>query len=281
MSTLCRTVTFCGDDSYIYTGLLFEAQNSKTTVIHVHGSCGNFLSFTALQDIANEYILKGLNLLTFNLKGHDCIAEGNWANGRYEYVGGSIVDFNEAINDIKSAIKFAKSFSDRIILQGHSMGCERVLSYQIKTNDYYDTVLISPCNAYDLQQKFIEPNTVENQIIELSAVKTNEFLTTAYGIKNKGEYYTIPIYRDALLSIMKGYAFRIFRVGAPESFYLPIRCCCCIGEFDKLQTESPSIMFKLIEKNFMQFTSIQMATDHEFTNFGNAIGSKIASWASI
>lgn len=279
MSTLCRPVTFCGDDTYIYTGLLFEAQNSKTTVIHVHGSCGNFLSFTALQDVADEYILKGLNLLTFNLKGHDCIAEGNWANGRYEYVGGSVVDFNEAINDIKSAIKFAKSFSTRIILQGHSMGCERVLSYQIETNDYYDTILISPCDAYALQQRFIEPNTVESQISELSAVKSNDFLTAAYGINNNGEHYTIPIYRNALLSIMKGHAFHLFRVRDPESFYLPIRCCCCIGEFDKLQTESPTTMFKLIEKNFMQFTSIQMATDHEFASIGNIIGSKIALWA--
>lgn len=274
----CKPISFSSNDGYIYNGLLFEAEQSKTTVIHVHGSCGNARSFHSINDLAQTYQHNGINLLAFDLKGHDCIAEGNWNTGKFEYIGGSIVNFNECINDIRSAISFCNNFSERIILQGHSMGCERVLTYQIETKNFYDTILISPCNAYELQSRFIYPESVLEQINRIKRMDKNILLENEYGIKNKNENYLIPIYKDAYLSIANGHAFKLFNVNNPEQFFIPKNCLCCIGCKDNLQTNSPEEMFNLIRSNFISFTSSIFNCNHEFNNCGLELGEKIVSW---
>jgi hypothetical protein len=272
----CETVKFYAEDGYIYSGLLYRADNAYKTVVHVHGACGNFLSFTALEDVVKCYIDNNINLLTFNLKGHDCISEGNWANGRFEYVGGSIMKFDECIDDIKNAITYCRTFSDTIILQGHSMGCERVLTYQLETEDYYDTILISPSDAYALQQSYISPRTIEEQLASLKRIETNPLLLDEYGICNRGEDYIIPIFKDALISTMESYAFKLFRIDKPTDYYLPINCICCIGENDKLQMLSPQVMFDSICNKFKKFITVQLPADHEFTPGGDELGLRIS-----
>lgn len=274
----CKPISFNSNDGYIYNGLLFEAEHSKTTVIHVHGSCGNARSFHSILNLAQIYQHNGINLLTFDLKGHDCIAEGNWNTGKFEYIGGSIVNFNECINDIRSAISFCNNFSERIILQGHSMGCERVLTYQIETEDFYDTILISPCNAYELQSRFIYPEIVSEQIDRIKKIEKNFLLENEYGIKNKNESYTIPIYKDAFLSIARGYAFSLFNTKNPKQFYIPKRCLCCIGSEDSLQTSTPKEIFRTISSNFNSFTSSIFDCNHEFDNCGFDLGYQIVNW---
>ncbi len=278
MNPLCEPIFFSGKDGYLYSGLLFRAQKNKGTIIHIHGSCGNFLSFTALLDETSHLVESGYNLFSFNLKAHDCITEGNWINGKYEYVGGSITDFNNCIEDIQSAIDFCKGFSDKIILQGHSMGCERVLTYQIESNEYYDTILISPCDAYALQHKYVYPETIEEQIKRLSSEANNRLLLKEYGIDNNGEKYSIPIYLQSFLSILNSNALKLFRVDKPTQFFLPTRCLCFIGTRDRLQTNKAETMFSLISENFKSFSSCAFDTDHEFNNYGKNLGQKIVNW---
>ena len=80
----CEVVKFTADDGYIYTGLLYRAEPIvRKTIIHIHGMCGNMLSFASLETLAGAYIENGYNLLTFDLKAHDCIAEGNWTDNMY------------------------------------------------------------------------------------------------------------------------------------------------------------------------------------------------------
>lgn len=276
----CQPVSFYAEDGYIYNGLLFEAKNSELTIIHVHGSCGNARSFHSILDLAHIYQMNGINLLTFDLKGHDCIAEGNWNNGKFSYVGGSLVNFNECINDIKSAISFCKSFSKQIILQGHSMGCERILTYQIETKDYYDTILISPCNAHELQSRFIYPEKLQAQINRINRLDKNVFLEDEYGIRNLNENYTIPIYKDTYLSIVSGHAFRLFNIDSPEHFFIPTNCFCCIGSKDSLQTSHPNEIFNIVKSNFTSFQSVIFNCNHEFDNSGLKLGIKIVEWIS-
>lgn len=274
----CKPISFNSNDGYIYNGLFFESEHSETTVIHVHGSCGNARSFHSILDLAQIYQQNGINLLTFDLKGHDCIAEGNWNTGKFEYIGGSIVDFNECVNDIKSAISFCNNFSKKIILQGHSMGCERVLTYQIETKDFYNTILISPCNAYELQSRFIYPESVLEQTDRIKKLNKNILLENEYGIKNKNENYIIPIYKNAYLSIANGHAFSLFNIKDPEKFFIPKSCFCCIGNNDNLQTSAPEEMFKIISSNFNCFTASVFDCNHEFDNCGIELGNQIINW---
>ena len=67
-------------------GYLATAKDSiPATVIHIHGSCGNFYENAFIATMARLYTARGVNFLSFNNRGHDCIAEA-YQNGRLVYV---------------------------------------------------------------------------------------------------------------------------------------------------------------------------------------------------
>lgn len=282
----CEVVKFAAEDGYIYTGLLYRAESDRqTTIIHVHGMCGNMLSFSSLVDLAAAYIANGYNLLTFDLKAHDCIAEGSWMddmnkNGFFFYVGGSLELFERCVMDIESAIRFAMTFSDHIILQGHSMGCERIITYQILSKNYYPAILISPCDAHQLQLDYIFPKTIEEQLKELDKYEDNGLLPPGFfGINSpKGEKYTIPIFKRALKSILSGYALKVFRQDKELEYYLPIRCLCILGENDALQTYVPQKAFNILVKKFKDFQGCVLRGDHEMKPAETEMVSVILKW---
>lgn len=282
----CEVVKFAADDGYIYTGLLYRSYSDKRiTIIHIHGMCGNMLSFSSLETLAKGYIETGYNLLTFDLKAHDCIAEGNWTgkthqNDFFFYVGGSLEVFERCVIDIESAIHFAMSFSDLIILQGHSMGCERIITYQIVSKNYYPTILISPCDAYQLQKDYIFPKTIDEQLCELEKYRDDALLPPeCFGINSpKGEKYTIPIYKKALLSILSGYALKVFRQDKELDYYLPIKCLCILGENDPLQTYLPQKAFAIMKKKFRDFQGCTLQGDHEMKPVEDELTLVIVEW---
>ena len=283
-----EVVKFIAPDGYIYTGLLYKSNKSKTTVIHIHGMCGNMLSFSSIIDLADMYQRNGYNLLTFNLKSHDCIAEGiyteeNDVKNEFYYVGGSLETFERRFVDIECAIEFARNFSDNIILQGHSMGCESIIAFQITKKRFFDTILISPCDAYKLQLDYIYPKSIEEQIAELDSY-SNEFMLPAhfFGINtptytNIGRY-TIPIYKNAMYSILTGLALKVFRQDVDLKYFLPVSCICVLGKNDPMQTYPSQRAFDLMTPKFKSYQGVALDGDHEMKPCQNELASIIISW---
>ena len=195
-------------------------------------------------------------------------------------VGGSLEPFERCVIDIESAINFTMSFSDYIILQGHSMGCERIITYQIVSKNYYPTILISPCDAYQLQMDYIFPKTIDEQIVELDKYEDDVLLPPEFfGINSsKGEKYTIPIFKRAIKSILSGYALKVFRQDKELEYYLPIRCLCILGENDPLQTYLPQQAFAIMEKKFRDFQGYALQGDHEMKPVEAKLASVILEW---
>ena len=281
----CEVVKFRAIDGFIYRGLLYRAKESKKTIIHIHGACGNMLSFSSLIDLASSYLNCGYNMLTFDLRAHDCIAEGTWyedksPNPFFYYVGGSLETFESCIIDIESAINFVKSFSNEIILQGHSMGCERILTYQITQGTNYNTILLSPCDGHQLQVEYIYPKTIETEISELGKYGDNELLPAdSFGVnRDNGEKYTIPMYKKALLSILTGYAMKVLRLDRPFEFFCPISCLCVLGTLDLLQTNKPEATFNLLKEKFTSFEGYTINGDHEMIPAQNELVSIVCDW---
>src|ERR1035438_7493859 len=148
-------------------GILYRQERRKVTIIHIHGSFGNFYANAFIPIMARLYGLAGLNFLSVNTSCHDGLAEGD-RNGAFEYVGGSRTEFTECLYDIEGIVLFAKTFSERVVLQGHSLGCDRVLHYLLNSPAGYDFVLLSPCDSYQLQANWLGPETVEEQIRRLN-----------------------------------------------------------------------------------------------------------------
>jgi hypothetical protein len=285
---LCEVVKFIAPDGYIYTGLLYRAAGATKTIIHVHGMCGNMLSFSSLIDLADIYQKNGFNLLTFNLKTHDCIAEGiyteeNDVDNEFYYVGGSLETFERRFVDIQCAVDFAASFSSEIILQGHSMGCESIVAYQITTRKHYDIILISPCDAYKLQMDYIYPKTVKELLSEIDQYSDTEMLPPQFFGINTPTYtnigrYTIPVYKPVLKSILTGLALKVFRQDANLKYYLPIRCICVIGRNDPMQTCMSESFFENLKPKFDKFAGIILDGDHEIKPRQDEMALSILEW---
>src|ERR1035438_2113895 len=200
MSTIKPTrgelVTFSNTRGLQLNGIWYREESQRTTIIHVHGSLGNFYSNPMVAVMAKMYSDAGLNLLSANTSSHDGIAEGD-RSGTFEYVGGSCTEFGDCLDDIEGAVSFARPFSDRIILQGHSLGCDRVLHYLLNSRIACDFVLLSPCDSYELQARWIAPETVEHQIKRLRAKGPHDpefdwLPSREYGVKGGGAW-TYPI----------------------------------------------------------------------------------------
>jgi pimeloyl-ACP methyl ester carboxylesterase len=121
-------------------GLLFEPDKKTTkAIIHVHGWVGNFYENKFIDYIAKEAISKGFALLTFNNRGAGIVNDFIKRKGKklsYVRIGGSLEKFEDCIFDIKSAIDFlSKNGYKKIVLEGHSLGCQKATFYKYKTKD--------------------------------------------------------------------------------------------------------------------------------------------------
>src|SRR5665213_942654 len=105
-------VTFKNANAFHHDGILYQQESNRTTIVHVHGSFGNFYQNEFLRIMARTYLASGINFLSFNLAGHDAMTEGYRNEWDFEYVGGAGTDFNECLFDIQAAVDFAMQFSD-------------------------------------------------------------------------------------------------------------------------------------------------------------------------
>jgi hypothetical protein len=227
------------------------------------------------------------NFLSINTTSHDGIAEGD-KRGKLEYVGGAYSKFEECVPDIEAAVTFARQFSDRIVLQGHSFGCDRVVHYLTATRAKHDCILLSPCDSYQLQCAWISPETVESQIARLKQALPSDPVfdwvpSREYGVKGLGDWtYSIPITRPALLSIMEGPPYQLFRVSKPAKFFLKQRALVCIGGRDALQSWPQDVMFNYLRERINDVTALYLPdADHMIAKHERHVATKIADWLGL
>ncbi len=278
-------VTFYSSIGQRIDGIFYQNDENSTTVIHIHGSLGNFYHNQFIRLMADKYLARRTNLLSFNLTSHDGIGEG-FRGKEFSYIGGSIVDFNTCLYDIDGAIAFSRKFSDKILLQGHSLGCDRVLHFIIKNKYDYDFILLAPCDSFQLQTNWLVSETVGQQIErlkkEMVADKEFDWLDVReYGVRQNDEEYVIPITRKALLSIMEGPVFQLINIKNPAKFQLNQRAFIYISGKDPLQTESSDVMFNYFEQRIHSVTKYFAPNgDHDLGGCEDSVINAILTWIS-
>ena len=280
-------VTFNSATGFQLDGILFGDDSSSTCIVHVHGSLGNFYQNRFLRVMGSKYAEAGIRLLSFNLSAHDGLAEGYRHEDDFEYSGGSVVEFDRCLDDIEGAVTFAEDCCDRIILQGHSMGCDRVLHYLLTRGKGNDCVLLGPCDSYRLQEKWLGSERVEDQIKRLKqdASETGEFdwlPSREYGIRSGDEDYFIPITRRALLSIMEGPVFRLMRLDKPMDFQLEQRAFVYLGGEDPFQTADSEAMFRHLEGRVSRLTRCFVSHGgHSLEGCEEIVANEIIKWTRL
>lgn len=142
-------------------GLLYEpSKKARGVLIHVHGFTGNFYENKFIDDIAKEAVSQGFAFFTFNNRGAGMVNEfmkKGRSKIRHITIGGSIEEFRDCVFDIKAAIDFvAKKGYKTIILQGHSLGCQKIVYYKHKTKDkrVKGLVLLAPVDDVAFLKRF-------------------------------------------------------------------------------------------------------------------------------
>ena len=288
-------VKFKNLDGLNLDGIYFHSHHNSSAIIHVHGSFGNFYSNPFISIMGDIYCSAGYNLLSFNLTQHDGIAEAvREVRGveKWEYIGYSVSDYNSCLADIAGAIRFLQSQGVfNIILQGHSMGCNRVLYYLIEKNIDFPIILLSPTNSLELQRRWIYPESIEDQLTRLRRQENNQksnmsILFGEHGVRTENECTDgyiddvpfIPISASALVSILENPSMDILKL---------IQCANSVsnsafiyfGGKDDYQTEKLDHFMYSFTRFFKSVDYLEIEDgNHSFSGYEETVATSIIKW---
>ena len=281
--TLLSVVNAAG---LVLDGIMFNPPDARLAIVHVHGSLGNFYQQPFIRVFANCLSRRGVALLSFNLTGHDAVSEGYTTNQDMQYIGGSLSRFETCLDDLDALLRFARSVCSRVVLQGHSLGCDRVLFYAQRRSADVPLILLSPCDSHRLQEMWLDGEQVVEQAARLSAradaaVQFSLMPASEYGVKGPdGWTYSIPISRDALLSIINGPPFQMLRVDRSAQPLTNVPTFVYMGNRDAIR----GAPFKEMAQHVCRLVpSARVFTvdqgDHNLGGCAEAVADGIVTWA--
>ena len=133
-------------------GWLSDAEGD-VAVIHMHGMSGNGYENTFLDTLHQTYNKLGISMFSIDNRGRGVISTF-WQNNSLTHntdnvkLGGSCFEvLEECIYDIQGAINYLRSIGkSKFILQGHSLGCTKVIHYMNTqaTDGITKVILLAP-----------------------------------------------------------------------------------------------------------------------------------------
>ncbi len=166
------------DGLWLY-GLLQEAPGSKTILINTQGTAGNFYEEYFIEVLSQKLPAMGVSFLSSLNRGayvYDC-----WQNS-----GAAIEHFEDCVIDLNSWIAWAldKGY-EKIILSGHSLGCEKVVYYTAKgkfADKLAAIILFAPADSYGSHRfKDGQPDTKRQAEVERDLKLAQELVTKGEG----------------------------------------------------------------------------------------------------
>jgi alpha-beta hydrolase superfamily lysophospholipase len=102
---------------------------SDIAVVHIHGMSGNGYENYFLDSLRAMYAEHDVSLFTIDSRGRGIISDFRQGDG-WKHAGSCFEIFKESAHDIRGAIDYLKSHGKtRFILQGHSLGCTKVVNF--------------------------------------------------------------------------------------------------------------------------------------------------------
>jgi len=157
-----KSIKIITPKNILLQGFIFGSRRVKTIYILVHGLSGNLFSRLTLVE---KMVADGATVMVFNNRGHGLINQFRKINPRQPDIYDSLVIgeahevFTDCLDDIDGAIKTAQEIGyQKIILMGHSTGCNKIAYYLSKKNSdcIQSAILLAPMSDYAHAVKFIE-----------------------------------------------------------------------------------------------------------------------------
>ena len=284
-----RLVKIATGDGHQLDGFVYEAKESIATVLHVHGSFGNFYHQPFVQVFAQVLTRQGINLLSCNMRTHDGIAEGYDADGEMTYVGGSLARFETCVKDIQGAVRWCRELGPKVYLQGHSLGCDRVLHYLESTKAAVSPILLSPCDSRQLQKEWLGEQQFTRQQATLRERREkrsteaeeawNWAAPDAYGLKGEdGWTYQIPVTEEVLESILLGAVGRILAVEMGGAEISRVEALAYLGRTDPIRGASMEAMKEHLQILLPNVAVIEGEGGHNMEECEENTANGVAKW---
>lgn len=162
-------------DDIILSGLYIPGVKNKPIVIHIHGFESEFYAngFIPVEGIALEK--EGMGFLTVQTRGSAKGSELEKTDTSTINIGADYELLEEAKIDIDAWIEFLqKEGHTHIVLQGHSLGTDKVVRYMIEgryRNDIRNLILLGPFDRFFLIDEHTKGKTQEYVEIAKQRVK--------------------------------------------------------------------------------------------------------------
>jgi len=273
-------VSLTCEDGLELDALWVTPPNPRAAVVHVHGKGGNFYHNAFLRSMYSNYPNRNVALLGVNTRGNAALVEGKRGNDVI-YVGSARERLSECLLDISAAVDFARQRVDRVVLQGHSYGCDKVV-YYARANPDMDLVLISPANSITLQERYFSFSRLKQLLTGPVDAQSVDGWNLAprgyYGVRTSAQEYDIPVETHVLKAMLDGEDLTTFDY-AEDPTPISAKALVLIGGTDDLQlgraTDAVQFCSKLIPRGEVV---LHARGDHFFCGYEAELSALILDW---
>ena len=134
----------CTEDNLMLQGTYFDSGSKDICILFIHGQAQSILCNRFAYKWGKYFSSNGISFLYGHNRGYDyinCMFDGN---GKVLYSGASFEIFEDSKKDIQVWVNKIKSLGyKKIILLGHSLGCNKTLYYLTENQDNIDGVIFA------------------------------------------------------------------------------------------------------------------------------------------
>jgi pimeloyl-ACP methyl ester carboxylesterase len=276
-----KLVRFETKDGMLLHGFLIS--KSEKIVIHIAGMGDSFYDSFRLPSLVGEVTSAGYSLLLVNNRGHDTITGIPTTKGKWKKVGTALEKFEDCLKDIGAAVDFVSRYGfKKIILSGHSTGCQKIAYYQSKIQDkrVNGLILLAPTDDYNYVTKK-----------EFGMKFSKVFKIAKRMVHNGKGGELLPAETKVLMSARrflsdadtKNVESRIFNYDSKMQIFSKIRCPIFVifGSKEKYRVKPVNEHFKILERRTKSLKfkyALIKGADHGFTGKEKELAKEIGRW---
>jgi len=275
-------VKFYTKDELELSGFLIHSKpNNKKAILNVFGMSGNFFSSNRYWKLHQQATGSEFDLFLAANRGLGSEFPFKKKNGRRTLIGTVREKFEACVYDIDGALNFLKSLGyQKVILLGHSTGCQKVCYYQYKTRDKIvkGIVLLAPSDDYNSSRKKLGKNFTKAVRICKNMVKKQKGgeLTPEWISHHTAKRFLS--YTD-----LRNVEARLFNYDSQLKEFGSIKCpmLAVFGDSDVYAVKPAEECLKILEEKtaskIFNWKIIKNA-DHSFTNGEQELSRVIMDW---
>ena len=132
------------NDNLMLQGTYFDSKKKDICILFIHGQAQSILENEFAYKWGKYFSSNGISFLYGHNRGYDFINCMFDKKGDFVYNGATFELFEDSLNDIQVWINRIKNFGyKKIILLGHSLGCNKALYYLSKHQENIDGVIFA------------------------------------------------------------------------------------------------------------------------------------------